>query len=386
MYATALKMLFRDKSKYFGIVMGVMLASMVITQQGSIFVGIMSRTTATITDMGWPDIWVMDPKVAFIDDTKPLQTTALSRVRGVEGVNFAAPLYKGQLRARLDNGEFQNCIVIGLDDATLTGGPPEMLRGDLSDLRQADAVIVDYVGATTRLARANPLPNGKPIPLAVGDTMELNDKRGVVVGISKNTRTFQSQPIVYTTYSRAIQFAPKERKQLSFILVKTTPGMPIAEVCKRISETTGLAAYTSREFTWKTIMYFIRNTGIPINFGVAVGLGLLIGTIITGFMFYSFTVDNLRYFGTLKAMGTRDGTLLRMILLQALVVGVIGFGLGIGAASWFGTSMRGTPLAFVMTWQLLFVAGSAVVIICMLSAMLSMRRVMTLEPAIVFKG
>ncbi len=379
-------MLFRDKSKYFGIVMGVMLASMVITQQGSIFVGIMSRTTATITDMGWPDIWVMDPKVAFIDDTKPLQTTALSRVRGVEGVNFAAPLYKGQLRARLDNGEFQNCIVIGLDDATLTGGPPEMLQGDLSDLRQADAVIVDYVGATTRLARANPIPNGKPIPLAVGDTMELNDKRGVVVGISKNTRTFQSQPIVYTTYSRAIQFAPKERKQLSFILVKTTPGVPIAQVCKRISETTGLAAYTSREFTWKTIMYFIRNTGIPINFGVAVGLGLLIGTIITGFMFYSFTVDNLRYFGTLKAMGTRDGTLLRMILLQALVVGVIGFGLGIGAASWFGNSMRGTPLAFVMTWQLLFVAGSAVVIICMLSAMLSMRRVMTLEPAIVFKG
>lgn len=386
MYRLALSMLFRDKGKYFGIVMGVMLASMVITQQGSIFVGIMSRTTATITDMGWPDIWVMDPKVAFIDDTKPMQSTALSRVRGVEGVAFAAPLYKGLLRARLDNGEFQNCIVIGLDDATLTGGPPSMVEGHVSDLRQADAVIVDEIGATTRLAKRPKTPGGVPQPLRIGDTMELNDKRGIVVGISRNTRSFQSQPIIYTTYSRATQFAPKERKQLTFILVKAAPGMDRETLCRRITESTGLAAYTRHQFRWMTIMYFIRNTGIPINFGIAVGLGLLIGTIITGFMFYSFTVDNLRYFGTLKAMGTGNATLLRMILLQAVTVGVIGFGLGTGAAAWFGTSMRSTALAFFLTWQLLFVAGTATVVICMLAAMLSMRRVMILEPAVVFKG
>ncbi|MBL9000598.1 MAG: ABC transporter permease [Phycisphaerae bacterium] len=382
----ALSMLFRDTGKFFGIIMGVMLASMVITQQGSIFVGIMARTTSAITDMGWHDIWVMDPKVSFIDDTKPLQATALSRVRGVEGVAFAAPLYKGILRARLDNGEFQNCVVMGLDDATLAGGPPEMIEGRLEDLRRADGVIVDQVGASTRLARRPATPGGRPVPLKVGDTMELNDKRGVVVGISRNTRPFQSQPIIYTTYGRATQFAPKERKQLTFIIVKANPGVSIDDLCRRIGTETGLAAYTQDQFRWKTIMHYIRNTGIPINFGIAVGLGLLIGTIITGFMFYSFTVDNLRYFGTLKAMGSSDGVLLRMILLQALTVGVIGFGLGTGAAAWFGNSMRGTPLAFFMTWQLLFVAGSATVIICILAAMLSMRKVMVLEPAIVFKG
>lgn len=386
MYRLALSMLFRDKGKYFGIVMGVTLASMVITQQGSIFVGIMSRTSATITDMGWPDIWVMDPKVAFIDDTKPLQSTALSRVRGVEGVGFAAPLYKGILRARLDNGEFQNCNVIGIDDATLTGGPPAMVEGELSDLRRADAVIVDRVGAATRLARAPATPGGKLIPLRVGDTMELNDKRGVVVGISDNSRTFQSQPIIYTTFSRATQFAPKERKQLTFILVKAAQGVDPQALCDHIGRTTGLAAYTRSQFRWKTVMYFLKNTGIPINFGIAVGLGLLIGTIITGFMFYSFTLDNLRYFGTLKAMGATNTTLLRMILLQAVTVGFIGFGLGTGLASWFGVAMRSSPLAFFLTWQLLFVAGTATVIICLISAMLSMRKVMVLEPAIVFKG
>jgi putative ABC transport system permease protein len=382
----ALWMLFRDKAKYFGIIMGVTLASMVITQQGSIFVGLMSRTFAVITDMGGPDIWVMDPKVQFIDDTKPMQSTALNRVKGVEGVAFAAPLYKGLLRVRLDNGEFQNCNVLGLDDATLTGGPPQMLEGKVEDLRRADAVIVDSVGASTRLARKPTEPGGKPQPLRVGDTMELNDKRGVVVGISINTRSFQSQPTIYTTYSRAMQFAPRERKQLTFILVNAAPGVDHKELCARIGAQTGLAAYTSTDFKWKTVGYFVNNTGIPINFGIAVALGFVIGAVITGFMFYSFTLDNLRYLGTLKAMGTSDSMLLRMILLQAISVAVVGFGLGIGLAAWFGHSMRDTPLAFRMTWQLILVAGCAVVIICMLAAMLSIRKVMKLEPAIVFKG
>jgi putative ABC transport system permease protein len=386
MYRIALAMLFRDKAKFFGIVMGVTLASLVITQQGAIFVGLMARTFAAISDMGDPDIWVMDPKVQFIDDIKPLQDTSLYRVRGIEGVAFAAPLYKGLIRARLDNGQFQNCIVVGLDDSTLTGGPPTLLQGRLEDLRQADAVIVDVIGAKEKLNHPNPDPKGKPLPLAVGDTMELNDRRGVVVGISDNTRTFQSQPIIYTTYSRAKEYAPPERKLLSFILVKTKAGQSHSEVAKRIEEVTGLAAYTREQFKANTVAYYIRNTGIPINFGIAVSLGFIIGTVITGFMFFSFTLDNLRYFGTLKAMGAQDRMLLRMIVLQALVVGTIGFGIGVGGASLFGKISKHSPLAFLMPWQLLFLSGAAVMIICMLSAMLSMQKVFKLEPAVVFKG
>jgi len=386
MLSIALKMLFRDKAKYFGIIMGVTLASMVITQQGAIFIGLMSRTFAPITDMGNPDIWVMDSKVQFIDDTKPLQDTALFRVRGVEGVAWAAPLYKGFIRARMADGQFQNCTVVGLEDATLTGGPPLMLAGRLEDLRQADAVIVDAIGASTRLAKPPLQPGGAPRPLVVGDTMELNDKRGVVVGISQNTRSFQSQPTVYTTYSRATTYAPRERKLLTFILVNAQPGEDLQELCNRISRVSGLAAYTRDQFKWKTVTYFIENTGIPINFGIAVTLGFVIGTVITGFMFYSFTVDNLRYFGTLKAMGATDRVLLSMIMLQSLVVGGIGYGLGVGLASFFGYMSRHTALAFRLPWQLLFASASAVLIICLLSAMLSIRKVITLEPAIVFKG
>src|SRR6187402_1211867 len=145
----AIKMLVGDRAKYLGIIMGLTFASLLITQQLAIFFGLMTRTFGAITDLGQPDIWVMDGKVQFIDDIKPLQDTQLYRVRGTEGVDWAVPLYKGLIKARLSNGSFQTCNVFGLDDATLVGGPPEMVpdangvTATLADLRRSDSVIVD---------------------------------------------------------------------------------------------------------------------------------------------------------------------------------------------------------------------------------------------------
>jgi len=386
MYYTALKMLMGDRSKYFGMVMGLTFASFIMTQQPAIFTGIMSRTFSFITDLGQPDIWVMDPKVQFIDDIKPMQDTQLYRVRGVEGVEWAVPLYRGLLKARLENGNFQTCIVVGLDDATLIGGPAEMIQGRLEDLRRAEGVIVDMDGAKTKLAKAPATPGGKPVPLQIGDVLELNDRRATVVGIAKVTRTFQSQPVIYTTYSRAIGFAPRERKLLSFVLVKARAGEDLQALTARIRKATGLAAYTREEFKLLTVNYFMKNTGIPINFGMAVLLGFIIGAAVAGQTFYNFTLDNLRQFGVLKAMGTSNPTLLRMILLQAAVVGSIGWGLGVGATAVFGYVFRDGVLAFKFPWQLLVISGGAVTLICIFAALLSILKVIKLEPAIVFKS
>jgi putative ABC transport system permease protein len=379
-------MLIGDRGKYLGIIMGLTFASLLITQQSAIFTGLMTRTYGFITDTAQPDIWVMDPKVQFIDDIKPLQDTELFRVRGVDGVEWAVPLYRGLLKARLEDGNFQICNVYGLDDATLVGGPPVMVQGSLNDLRRQDAIIVNDVGANTRLAKRSKEPGRRPTPLKVGDTLEINDHRAVVVGICQVTRTFQSQPVIYTTYTRATTFAPRERKLLSFILVKAKVGQDPKALRERIAERTGLAAYTAQEFKDLTYNFFMKNTGIPINFGIAVGLGFLIGTAIAGQTFYNFTLENLRYFGTLKAMGATNGILLRMILLQALMVGAIGYGLGVGGASLFGLAMRGTELAFRLTRELLYISAGAIVIIIVFSAVISIYKVMRLEPAIVFKG
>jgi putative ABC transport system permease protein len=380
----ALKMLMGDRGKYLGIVMGLTFASLIMTQQPAIFIGLMMRSYSFITDVGLPDIWVMDPKVQFIDDVKPMQDMELYRVRGIEGVKWAMPLYKGLIKARLANGNFQTCNVIGLDDATLIGGPPRMLEGRLEDLRRSDAVIVDRDGAVEKLGV--PGPDGKPIPLKVGDLLELNDRRAIVVGIAKNTRTFQSQPVVYTTYTRAMMYAPRERKLLSFILVKAKPGEDLEVLSERIRRSTGLQAYTQKGFQKLTYDYFMENTGIPINFGISVTLGFIVGAAIAGQTFYSFTMENLRQFGVLKAMGASNWTLLRMILLQATLVGAIGYGLGVGLTSLFGWAMRNTILAFKFPWQLLVFSGLGVMLICIFAALISIRKVIQLEPAVVFKG
>lgn len=296
------------------------------------------------------------------------------------------PLYKGLLKARMADGTFQSCNVIGLDDATLIGGPPVMLEGKVEDLRRNDGVIVDIDGANDKLAKPPIIPGGKPVPLKVGDILELNDKRAIVVGIAKSTKTFQSQPVIYTTYSRAMRYAPRERKMLTFVLVKAMPGQDIPALARRIRETTGLAAYSQQEFKDLTVKYFMKNTGIPINFGMSVTLGFIVGAAIAGQTFYNFTLENLRQFGVLKAMGTSNLVLLRMILLQAVLVGLIGYGLGVGLTALFGFSMRNTILAFKFPWQLLAFSGAGVTLICVFAALISIRKVIKLEPAIVFKG
>jgi putative ABC transport system permease protein len=380
----ALKMLMGDTSKYIGIIVGIVFSALIMTQQPSIFIGLMSRTFGFITDVGYPDLWVMDPKVQFIDDIKPLQDTQLLRIRGVEGIKWAVPLYKGILRARTADGNFQNCIVVGLDDATLIGAPGKMLQGSISDLRNNDSIIVDLDGANQYLRFKE--ANGNTRPLQVGDTLEINDRRATVVGLAQTTRTFQSQPIIYTTYTRAMAFAPQERLKLSFILAGIKEGYTSASVIKNIQDHTTLTAYTGEQFKHVTVNYFMKKTGIPINFGISVLLGFLVGAAIAGQMFYNFTHENIKQFGTLKAIGASNAMLIRMILLQALFVGATGWGIGIGLASLFGYAIKHSVLAFKMPWEVLALSASGVLIIVSFAALISIRKVVTLEPAIVFRN
>jgi putative ABC transport system permease protein len=385
-YTIALKMLIGNRGKFYAMVFGVALTSLIITQQTSIFLGLMSRTTGFIYDTAQPDLWVMDPKVQFVDDIKPLQDTKLLQVRGVEGVEWAVPLYKGSIRARLPNGTFQTCNVIGLDDATLIAGPPVMVQGALADLRRADGVIVDEAAAQGKLAKPGMTPGAPKVPLRVGDILELNDNRAVVVGIARVTRTFQSQPVVYTTYSRAMRFAPRERKLLSFILAKVQPGYDPALVASRIQKQAALAAFTAREFRGITIRYFMKNTGIPINFGIAIGLGFLVGVAIVGQTFFSFIVDNMRYLGILKAMGASNKLLFQMILTQTFLVGAIGSGIGMGIACLTSILAKNSELAFYLPWQIPVITVLATSVITLITAMTSLRKVLRLEPGIVFRG
>jgi putative ABC transport system permease protein len=375
----ALKMLTGNSGKYLGIILGIAFATLLIAQQSSIFCGLMLQTSGQIRDIQGADIWVMDENVQFVDDVKPLSDSDLYRVRGVPGVAWAVPLYKGLTRSRLEDGNFQQTILIGLDDATFVGAPPNMILGNLFDLRKPDAVIMDLEGYELLW------PGEEP---RIGKRFEMNDREAEIVGICKSSRTFQTFPVVYTRYSQALEFVPPERKVLSFVLADAAQGVSIEEVCRRITEQTGLRAVTGRQFEWITMDYFVKKTGIPFNFGITVALGFIVGTAIAAQTFYLFTIENIKQYGALKAMGAGNFTLLSMILLQALLVSFIGYGLGIGAAAWFGkvANAPGSRLAFYMPLEVFVATAVAVAAISFLSSLLSMQRVMVVEPAVVFQG
>ena len=432
----ALKMLVGDKAKFFGIVLGLTFAALLINQQGSIFCGLMTRTAGQVYDITGADLWVMDANCRYIDDVKPMIENNLYRIRGVEGVKWAVPLYKGNARAKVNsygadgvlNKVIEQVILLGLDDASMVGAPPpeRILAGDLRDLRRPDAVIVDFTrlsklypgedwaelpraptkkerlgeAAHRLLARVGLAPAATWEPLAerqkrltqqfyrrfIGRELEMNDHRAIIVGVCEATRTFQSNAVVYTTYTRAKLFVPRERKILSYVLAKAEDRVDPQVVSRAIAAQTGLKARSSQEFIWDTIDYYVKYTGIPINFGITAMLGFIIGTAIAGQTFYNFTLDNIKQFGALKAMGATNLKIVSMILLQAAVVGLLGYGLGVGLAALFGMGTSGGELAFYTPWQLLPITAGAIVLICILSSILSVRRVVVLEPAVVFRG
>jgi putative ABC transport system permease protein len=373
----ALKMLMADRAKYRGIVAGITFAALLIAQQCSIFCGLLLRTSNQIRDVADASIWVMDPGVEYIDETKAMKDDSVNLVQGVPGVAWAVRFYKGQARLKLGDGNYQQAIVLGLDDATLVGAPREVILGSLADFRKPDAVIMDEAGFHYLWPDE---------PLQVGRVLEMNDHRAVLVGICKASRTFQTFPVLYTRYHQALNFIAQERRTLTFVLAEPEPGVSVHEVCRRIEAQTGLRALSGADFARSTIRYYLTRTGIPINFGITVSLGFVVGCAIAGQTFYTFVLENLNQFGSLKAMGVSNARLVGMVVLQGLMVGGVGYGLGIGLACLFGELARNTELAFFMPWQVLLGTAAAVALIVVLSSLVSIRKVLVLEPAIVFRS
>lgn len=381
MFRVALQMLIGDRLKYIALVAGVAFAALLITQQASIFTGYSRSTGSWLRDTAQADLWVVDEQVRFSDDIKPMSDTILTRVRGIDGVAWAVPLYKGYLKARLPDGTLHQTRVIGLDDATLMGGPPRMLKGQLSDLRKDRAVIVRGADLDKGLA-----PERGGWPLTVGSRFDVNDNEVEVVGIYDSTQEFFWEPVIYTTYSRALSLAPRERKLMNFVMVKVAEGRDVRQVQAAIAAATGMKAMTGAEFEWATMDYIIKKTGILVNFGITIALGFVIGILVAGQTFYTFVLDNLRHFGALKAMGTANLTIFKMLVLQVVVVGAVGYGVGVGVASMTSLLFAQIGLSFHMAWQIPVFGAVAVIGCCLLAGGLGMIRVLRLEPAVVFKG
>jgi putative ABC transport system permease protein len=378
MLRLALKMLYGDRAKYAMLICGLTFCSLLMTQQIGVFCGLMRWTTATLRNIQVP-IWVADKRVAQVNEIVALRDIEVTRVRSVPGVEWAVPLYWGIIQARLRNGSFQQVQLTGLDAATFVGRPAHMIEGNVEDLRLPNAVVIDQVAV--KKFKQNGLGDVK-----LGDTFEINDHEARIVGICKSEQSFLGQPYIFTTYDRALEFAPVQRKRLSFILVQPKPDVGVETVVERIRALDGLTAFTSDDFNRRTIQWYIDNTGIPVSFGTVVILGIIVGVAIAGQTFYLFVHENLRFMAALKAMGARTPTLAKMVLLQALAVGFVGYGLGVGLAAMFGNAvLKGGQPPFFLPWQVPAFTAVVILFICCLSALIGLVKIIRAEPAVVFR-
>lgn len=375
----ALKMLIGDKAKYLGLVFGIAFATFLMSQQLSLFIGIMQRTASIIQDTKEVDIWVMDKRVQYIDGVEALSDINLAKVRGVPGVKWAVPLYKGQIVLRVGD-ILQTTTIVGFDGNSFIGAPRKMIMGNLEDVKKSDGIIIDQVGYKYIWPDQ---------PFKIGQYLEASDRRMQIVGICDAGQPFSAPVIIYTSYKNALEFAGQARNKMSFVLVKAKAGQDPKQVAKNIEKATNLKARTWSDFKSDTINYYLTHTGIPINFGITVALGFIIGAVVSGQTFYIFIMESLKQFGTLKALGVNNGKILQMVLTQAITVASIGFSIGIGLTSLFFTKIAITlPVfkGFYLPWQVVALSAIAVILIMILTSIFSIRRVFVIDPAIVFRG
>lgn len=371
-------MLVGDTAKYLGLIFAVAFSTFLLQNQTSIFANLLKRAGNQIRDVTDADIWIMAPKTTYFDETKPLRETDLLRVRSVEGVDYAIRLFKGLPIARTPSGQFAACNVIGLDEATLAGAPRNMIMGDWRDLWVPDSVVVDQAGYLL-------LFPGEP--LRIHRTIELNDNQVTIVGISDALPSFTSFPIIHARYTEAIAFQGRQRQQLSFVIARGKPGTTPEALAEKIQQDTGLKALTTAQFQDASVSYILNNTGIPINFGITIFVSTIVGLVVTAQTFYLFTVENLKQFGALKAIGVTNLRLVGMVVAQASLVWFIGTGFGSAlSAAFFNFSFYNIPTRhFIFFWQSAVGVAAFMLVVILFSSSFGLRKVIRLQPADVFR-
>jgi putative ABC transport system permease protein len=371
----AYKLLVNDKAKFTALLIGITFAVFLMMFVTSMFMGVLNHASANVINIG-ASMWVMDPSVQAITSSIGMPDYVLDAVRGMQGVKYAVPLYDGGALVKLADGTYQAVTVMGLDDTSLFGRPA-MLEGRIDDIYAENGFIV------VRDAEYSKLENPR-----VGTEFELNDHRGVVVGIAKVTVSgLFGLPTLYTTYYRAVQYIPNPRYTISYVLVQPKSPADVPRIKREVARL-GYLALTKQEFIRKNADFFVFQTGGGTNILIMTVISFIVGLSISGQTFYTFILENLERFGALKAIGTKSRELVGMILFQATFTALTGYGLGVGLCTLvvFLAKLRLASYAAMITYPSLLVSLVMVVIIAGVSSYVGVRRVLQIEPFDIFRG
>jgi len=389
-FKVAIEMLMHDKTKYIGLFIGIGFTAFLVTFSMSFLAGFMSRGFALVSENPSATVWIMDSAVSSPEAIVNMSDASLGLVRGVKGVEYASALYISDVTARFANGDFQKFQAIGVDDATLSGSPKSN-----SSLRLADSAIVDSGGTSgklqTPLYKKDMYPyDGSHLNVATrelqyGDKLLVNDKRVIVADISHTIARFPPRPLLYTTQSNFKRLIPSQKRYISFIMVRSAKGVSPKQLALNITKQTGLKAITSQRFKKETVLWYMINSedvGDMVNMVV---LAMLVGFGVTGVMLYMFTYENIKQYALLKAMGASKKQLSDMVFTQAFVGVVVGSGIGIAISAIAGQAIAGTDFPFRMMWFAPMFGFLGVLIVSITSAFISLRPILKMDSAVVFK-
>ena len=371
----AYKLLVNDKAKFTALLVGNTFAVFGMTFATAMFIGVLFHSFSTVTNIG-ASLWVMDPAVQTVANSIGMPDYVLDAVRSMQGVKYAVPLYSGGALVKRPNGTYQSVTVLGLDDTTLFGRP-ELTEGQIQDIYAENGFIVVHDADFVKL--------GSP---SIGSEFQLNDHRGVIVGIARVAASgLFGIPTLYTTYNRAIQYIPSPRYTISYVLVEPK-GPSDTEAIERQVQQLGYLAVTKEEFMKRITDFYVYQTGMGTNILIMTVISFIVGLSISGQTFYTFILENLERFGALKAIGTRSRELVGMVLFQATFTALTGFGLGIGLCALLITvaKLRLPDYFAMMTYFNLGLSLVMVLVIAAVSSYFGARRVLRIEPFEIFRG
>jgi len=366
--------LFHDKVRLAVTLTGIIFAVVLITVQLGLFIGF-AATTSNISDHSQADLWIAKAGLRNFDQAAPFSEKKFYQTLAIAGVASAEKYIVQFNRWKRPDGGEEGVGIVGFNIDAPLGGPWNLTAGRLEDLKSADTVMIDEIYRDKLGIKE------------LGQTAEINGHRARVVGFTRDIRSFTTNPRVFTSFKNALNYARMEEDQLSFILVRAADGVDLQELKGRIAHSlSDVEVYTTAEFSRKTQIYWMFNTGAGIGILIAAFMGIVVGVVVVAQTIYASTIDHLREYGTLKAMGASNGYIYRVIIRQAVISAAIGYLLGMAISLVVVNITSGGGASIRLPWQMGGVMLVLTFLMCISASLVSINKVTRIDPALVFKG
>lgn len=374
MVSLARKNLFHDKIRLAVTLTGVIFAVVLVAVQIGLFIGF-TRSTSNLVEHAGADVWVMSEGVGYVEIGQSMPERKRYKVLGAPGVAAVEKYIVRFAQWKMPSGAEEGIEIVGFDVDSRLGGPWNVVEGDVGDLDLPDTVVVD------RLYR------DKLGVTHLGQTVEINGRRARIVAFTQGIRTFTTSPAVFASFETARRYAGMRTDETTFLLVRAAPGVAPEALARSIdARVEHVDAWTRPEFSAKTSAYWMFGTGAGVTVLIAAALGLIVGVVVVAQTIYAATVDHLREFGTLKAMGATNGYIYRVIVTQAIWSAVIGYGFGIAIAYGAVYMSRNGGAAIVLPAEVGAALFLLTLVMCVAAALVSINKATRIDPAMVFKG